>query len=202
MVPTPRSLHVALASALLVLLSSIAGGVVASATPVAGPTVIEAVSEASVATPRGEQRLRITGPIDPVETLDPALARDVTATAFSRLLFRGLTRLDDALMPVPELAERIEISPDGRTYRFVLRETAAFHDGRPLLAADVVASLTRSLSPRTAGGDVERLSGPTYLSDIDGAAEVISGQSETLRGARVIDDRSLEIRLTERGPPF
>ena len=202
MVSSPRSLHVAFALALLVLLSSIGGLVVAAATPVAGPTVIEAPPERPAATPRGEQRLRITGPVDPLETLDPALARDVTATSLSRLLFRGLTRLDATLAPVPELAQRIEISPDGRTYRFVLRELAAFHDGRPILADDVIASLTRSLSPETAGGDVERLSGPTYLSDIDGAAEVISGRSRTLRGARVIDDRAIELRLVEPRATF
>jgi peptide/nickel transport system substrate-binding protein/oligopeptide transport system substrate-binding protein len=119
----------------------------------------------------------------------------VTASFFSRLLFRGLTRLDDSLAPVPELAERIEISADGLVYRFVLREGVAYHDGRPIVASDVVASLTRSLSPATAGGDVERIGGPTYLSDIDGATAITAGESDTLRGARVVDDRTLELRL-------
>lgn len=202
MVPPPRRLPVVFAVALLVLLSSLAGVSAAVATPVAGRVAIEAPPEVSRATPRGEQLLRLTGPVDPIATLDPALARDVTASFFSRLLFRGLTRLDDSLAPVPELAERIEISADGRVYRFVLREAAAFHDGRPIVAADVVASLTRSLSPATANGDLGRLAGPTYLSDIAGAAEVTAGRSETLRGARVIDDRTLELRLARPRATF
>ena len=195
MVPPPRHLPVALALALLVLTSSLAGVAAAVATPVAGRVVIEATPEVSRATPSGEQVLRITGPVEPIATIDPALARDVTASFFSRLLFRGLTRLDDSLAPVPELAERIEISADGLVYRFVLREGVAYHDGRPIVASDVVASLTRSLSPATAGGDMERIGGPTYLSDIDGATAVTAGESDTLRGARVVDDRTLELRL-------
>ncbi|MBA3415157.1 MAG: peptide ABC transporter substrate-binding protein [Chloroflexia bacterium] len=195
MVPPPRRLPVAFALALLILLSSLVGVAAVVATPAASPVVIEAAPEVSHAAPSGEQLLRLTGPVEPIVTLDPALARDVTASFFSRLLFRGLTRLDDSLAPVPELAERIEISADGLVYRFVLREAATFHDGRPIVAADVIASLTRSLSPATAGDSPERLGGPTYLSDIDGAEAVTAGRSDTLRGARVVDERTLELRL-------
>ena len=201
MVPLPRRLPVALALSLLIMVSSLVGTVVA-ATPVAGPVTLIAEPETSVATPSGDQTLRITGPVDPIVTLDPALARDITASFFARLMFRGLTKLDETLTPVPELAERIDISADGLVYTFVLREGATFHDGRPILAEDVVASLTRSLSPATAVGDPVRLGGPTYLSDIEGAADLLAGRSETLRGARVVDERTLQLRLTEPRATF
>lgn len=189
----PRLLHfVAIVLALLVGPASLAAA--RQATP-ATPTVLVAPAETSAATPSGDQTLRLTGPITPLPTLDPALARDMSAAFFGRLLFRGLTRLGADLNPVPELAERIEISPDGLTYRFTLRPNAAFHDGRPIVAADVVASLARALDPVTAGGDPARLGGPTYLSDIDGAADVLADRTDELRGARAVDDRTVELRL-------
>lgn len=161
----------------------------------ATPTVLEAGDEPTAATPSGEQVLRITGTTEPIATLDPALARDVTAGFLARQIFRGLTRLDTEMTPQPELAQRIEIDPTGTRYRFTLREGATFQDGRPILAADVVASLTRALDPDTAGGDVSRMGGPTYLSDIKGAADVIANRSDVLAGATVIDDRTLELEL-------
>ena len=39
---------------------------------------------------------------------------------------------------VPALAEKWEISADGRTYRFLLRKNVKWHDGKPFKAADVV----------------------------------------------------------------
>ncbi|MCC6315660.1 MAG: peptide ABC transporter substrate-binding protein [Thermomicrobiales bacterium] len=166
------------------------------------PVVLEATDARPAATPTGEQTIRLAGPTDPIDTFDPALAKDATAAFFARQLFRGLTRLDADLNAVPELAERIEISADGLTYTFALRPGATFQDGSPILAADVIGSLTRALSPATTGGEATLLGGPTYLSDIEGAADVVAGRAETLRGARALDDRTVEIRLAHPRATF
>jgi len=160
------------------------------------PVVIVARDHPAVDAPSGDQTLRLAGPRDDPPSLDPALARDLTTSQLCRQLFRGLTRLDADLSPVPELAERIEIAPDGLRYTFRLRPDARFHDGRAIAAADVVASLTRALTPATAGGDAALLGGPTYLGDIEGAADVVAGRAASLRGARVVDERTVELRLT------
>ncbi len=52
------------------------------------------------------------------------------------LIFDGLTRYEEGKL-VPALAERWEISEDGRVVRFFLRDDLTWHDGRPVLAADV-----------------------------------------------------------------
>lgn len=158
-------------------------------------TVLVAEPRTNAATPSGEQSLRLAGSVSGIATLDPALVRDLESAFMVRQVFRGLTGLDPMLQPIPELAERIEISADETVYRFFLRPDATFQDGRSILADDVVFSFTRALDPRTASGERSLLAGPTYLSDIDGAAEVLDGTSESLRGLRVIDDRTLEIRL-------
>lgn len=49
---------------------------------------------------------------------------------------------------VPDLAHSWEISPDGQTYRFFLREGVKFHDGTELTSADVKATYDRIIFPR------------------------------------------------------
>lgn len=73
------------------------------------------------------------------ETINPLLSwanpvdRDLVA-----LIFTGLTRVNGRGEIVPDLAERWEISPDGITYTFHLRQDVLWHDGAPFTADDVV----------------------------------------------------------------
>jgi len=48
---------------------------------------------------------------------------------------------------IPDLAERWDVSPDGKTYTFYLRRGVKFHHGKPLTARDVRASFERIISP-------------------------------------------------------
>jgi peptide/nickel transport system substrate-binding protein/oligopeptide transport system substrate-binding protein len=160
------------------------------------PTIIEAVDEPRAATPSGEQVLRLAGPAQEPDTLDPALSRDLASAFLIRQVYRGLTRLDRDLNPVPEIADRIEISEDGLTYRFHIRSNATFQNGRPINADDVVFSLSRAIDPDTAGGDLSQLGGPTFLSDIEGYDAVLAGDSETLSGITAVDANTVEIRLS------
>ncbi|MFM9108858.1 MAG: ABC transporter substrate-binding protein, partial [Chloroflexota bacterium] len=157
--------------------------------------LLEAVDEPYAATPSGEQLLRLAGPVDPVESLDPALARDYNSAFLTRQVFRGLVHLDHNLEVQAELASRVEVSPDGLVYRFTIRDGATFHDGSPITSRDVVGSLARSLDPDTAGGDPAALSGPSYLSDIAGSADVLANRTDDLAGAVATDERTVEIRL-------
>ncbi len=168
----------------------------ASATPPAGDVVvIEAEERTRVSDPTGRQDLRLAGTIiDPVP-LDPAVARDVNSAFMTRQVFRGLTRFDEDLEPVPELAQRIEISADGLTYTFQLHENARFADGSPITAQDVVYSLTRALSPTTAEQAGAALAGPSYLADIAGAGALIRGETDELAGATALDERTVRIQL-------
>jgi ABC-type transport system substrate-binding protein/class 3 adenylate cyclase len=53
-------------------------------------------------------------------------------------LFRGLLRVDHDLNVLPELAQNMNVSADGLTYLFMLREDACWSDGHPLTAGDFV----------------------------------------------------------------
>lgn len=179
-------------------------GVVAmQATPVADAAiVIETEERQRVSNPTGEQVLRLAGTVLDPAPLDPAFARDVNSAFMTRQVFRGLTRFGEDLEPVPELAERIEISADGLTYRFTLDDNARFADGRLITAQDVIFSLTRALDPRTAAEAGMALAGPSYLNDIAGADALIRGEVTELSGARAIDDRTVEIELASPRATF
>ena len=173
------------------------------ATPLAGePIVLHANRVPRSANPTGEQLLRLAGTtIDPVP-LDPAVARDVNSAFMSRQVFRGLTKFDENLEPTPELAETIEISPDGLKYRFTLSDNARFADGRQITSDDVVYSLRRALNPQTAQEAGAALAGPSYLNDIAGAAAFITGESDEVPGLVAVDDKTVEITLEEPRATF
>lgn len=72
-------------------------------------------------------------------------------------IYEGLTAIDKDLRITPALARSWTVSPDGKTYVFTLVSGASFHDGTPLAAADVVASLNRVLSKDIASPLASRL---------------------------------------------
>ncbi len=72
------------------------------------------------------------------QSLNPILANDEASRAVNALVFCGLTKTDETGKSVPDLAQSWEISPDGRTYTFVLRPEARWHDGLPVSPEDVV----------------------------------------------------------------
>jgi oligopeptide transport system substrate-binding protein len=101
---------------------------------------------------RNERRadLVIINNVEP-ESLDPALATGIAEMRIVTSIFEGLTRLDPKTAePIPGLAERWEISPDGRIYTFHLRPNLVWSTGEPIKAEDVVYSWIRALDPATA----------------------------------------------------
>ena len=59
----------------------------------------------------------------------------------TRLVFSGLLKYDPAQGGlVPDLAESYDVSDDGKTYTFTLREGATWHDGNPVRVADVIST--------------------------------------------------------------
>jgi oligopeptide transport system substrate-binding protein len=85
------------------------------------------------------------------QSLDPAI---ITAQPDMRIvsgMFEGLTRFDTKTgAAVPGLAERWDVSSDGRTYLFHLRTNLVWSTGEPITAEDVVYSWIRALDPATA----------------------------------------------------
>ncbi len=146
--------------------------------------------------------LRLAGSTTGPASLDPALSRDLPTNFLIRQIYRGLVSLDPDLQPELALAATVDVSSDGLTYTLSIRESARFHDGRVVTPEDVQFSLTRALDPQTAGGFRDGLAGATYLRDIAGADDVLSGAAESLSGIAIVGDRSVAISLTRHSPTF
>ena len=126
----------------------------------------------------------------PAETLDPAFIADAGDVQLLLQLYAGLTRLDETGEPYPSLASGWEISDDGRTYEFAIREDLTFSDGTPLTAADVRRSWLRLLDPGTGA------SAPDVLNVVVGAAERLAGAAdEDEVGVRAPDATTLVVEL-------
>ncbi len=86
-----------------------------------------------------------------VTTLDPATVTGVPEGRVVRALFEGLyVKHPRTLEPLPAVATGYELSEDGRTYTFHLREDARWTNGDPVTAHDFVFSWERLLNPETA----------------------------------------------------
>src|SRR6185312_4624469 len=73
-----------------------------------------------------------------IQTFNPVLSHDTTSNLVINLLFSQLVYTDpDTLDVAPDLATKWDVSPDGKTYTFTLRQGVTFHDGQPLTADDV-----------------------------------------------------------------
>ena len=68
--------------------------------------------------------LRLTGS-DPL-TLDPAIATDSISASYIVEIFGGLVTLDKDLKIAPDIAKSWDVSPDGKTYTFHLRDDVVF----------------------------------------------------------------------------
>jgi ABC-type transport system substrate-binding protein len=124
-------------------------------------------------------------------SLDPALSTDVPTGEAVTLLFDNLAEFDPDGRLVPGLATSWSPAPDGLTWTFHLRSGVTFHDGRPLDAAAIHASLLRALRMGRHGGRV------WPLLPIDGALAVVDSNAGDLRGFSIVNDSTLVFRLTQ-----
>ena len=113
----------------------------------------------------------------------------IATNVFNRLVETEVDEHGNALI-VPSLAESWEVSDDGRTYTFHLREGVTFSNGNPLTSSDVLFTFTRLLThPDSCNQDI--------VEAIVGAERLESGATDTLAGFKVLNERDFEIMLDE-----
>lgn len=149
-----------------------------------------------------------------VRGFDPHISFDELSNMGIKLLFEGLIDYDrDTQELIPALAEEVpQPSSDGLTYRFRLRSGLRFADsivfcesprratspcdGRALVAEDVRWSLEHMLATDTGSPGV------TFFELIDGLEPYREGHASHVSGIRVLDDRTVEIRLRRADQTF
>ena len=112
-------------------------------------------------------------------------------------VFSRLVSLNTSLTLEPDLVESWDVSGDGTVYTFHLRTNARFHDGRPVLAQDVMYSWERAANPATQSDTVL-----TYLGDIVGVAAMHAGTADSISGLKAIDNHTLQVTIDAAKPYF
>ncbi|MCS6818328.1 MAG: ABC transporter substrate-binding protein [Chitinophagales bacterium] len=129
-----------------------------------------------------------------ISSLDPAFAKDQGVIWACNLIFNSLVALDEQMNIVPSLARRWEISEDGLTYTFYLRDDVFFHNdqcfangiGRKVTASDVVYSFSRLIDPAVASP----------------GAWIFNGKVSEKGPFVAINDTVFQLRLKQRFPPL
>ncbi|MPQ43715.1 ABC transporter substrate-binding protein [Clostridium tarantellae] len=126
----------------------------------------------------------------PEEVFNPLYAESAYDVYVKNSLFEGMITVDGEGKPVPELAENYEISEDGLTYTFKLKEGLKFSDGSPLTTEDVAFTLTVLADPNYDG-----VMDIVNATPIKGAKAYKEGKASEIEGIKVVDDKNISITL-------
>jgi ABC-type transport system substrate-binding protein len=131
--------------------------------------------------------------IDPAITLD---AGDALAASCARLMSYPDKPLPQGARLVPEVAAGYpDVSRDGKTYTFTIRNGFSFNTGEKVTARSFSRAIDRILSPVAKSGWVQ------YVRDIVGAQAVMDGKVAEPAGVRVRGNK-LIVRLTHAAREF
>ncbi|MCC5892413.1 peptide ABC transporter substrate-binding protein [Exiguobacterium sp.] len=125
-----------------------------------------------------------------IPSLNPTLATDSVSFNVLNNVMEGLYRMDEEDNPTPGMAESHEVSEDGLTYTFKIREGATWSNGEPVTANDFEYGWKEVLNPDN---------GSQYayvMSPIEGADEYNTGDGERdAVGVTAVDEQTLEVKL-------
>lgn len=127
----------------------------------------------------------------PVQKLNPLINQDWYTSQVLSPIFSGFWYFNDQMAPTPDLATHWDISDDNLTITFHMRKDAKFHDGVPVTAHDMALSYYAIMHP-------------DYKGTLNVGYDVVegydkyhtSGNKADLTGLRVLDDHTLQWKLT------
>jgi len=173
---------------LLFLLLGVACNPATEATEVPTDTAIETIevvvepATESVEETKNEEKVLIIGHLETTESYDPAHGLNPTSMWVNLSTYDTLVDIPDSgtISVEPSLAKSWDISDDGLTYVFTLRDNVTFANGDPLTSDDVVFSFNRLKHVQ---------SNPSYLTD-------------PIASVEALDDHTIAITLVEPRPSF
>jgi oligopeptide transport system substrate-binding protein len=124
-------------------------------------------------------------------SLDWTIATDQASQRVIVNIMDGLTRFDEELKAVPDLAESWDVLDEGKRYIFHLRRDARWSDGHPVTADQFVDSWRRLVAPDTAAEYAY------FIYMVKNAEAINSGQEKdpAALGVRALDPFTLEVEL-------
>ncbi|QTD39998.1 peptide ABC transporter substrate-binding protein [Sporosarcina sp. Te-1] len=130
-------------------------------------------------------------------SFDPSIGFDAVSWSALNNIMEGLTRLDENHQAVEATAEKIDISDDGLTYTFTIRDNAKWSNGDPVVAGDFVYAWKHMLNPDTA-------SPASFLAYFIEGAEAYNNKEGTADdvGIKAEDEKTFVVKLTAPNEAF
>ncbi|MBK0348314.1 peptide ABC transporter substrate-binding protein [Aerococcaceae bacterium zg-ZJ1578] len=170
----------------------ISGLVLATVSGVIPANQLLSTSDVAIVQAQEQQLLKWTQASE-ITTLDSAKSYDTVAYTALRQLGEGLLRTatDGSIQPAGAV-ELPEISEDGLTYTFKLREDAKWSNGEPVTAKDYVYAWRRAVNPEVGSANA------FLFTVVKNAAEIADGKAavEDL-GVEAVSDYELKVTLKE-----
>ena len=131
----------------------------------------------------------VVGGSAPAGQFNPIYSTTTYDLWVTSLIFDGMLSNDKDGNPIANLAQKWEVSKDGKTYTFYLKKGVKFTNGKELTAKDVEFTYTAVCDPDYDGPR-------SYMVDaIDGYEEYKKGNAASVKGIRVIDDYTISFTI-------
>lgn len=124
-------------------------------------------------------------------SFDPPIGFDSVSWSALNNLMEGLTRLGEDHQPAPAIAEKWDVSEDGKVYTFHLRDDAKWSNGDDVTAGDFVYAWKRLLNPDT--GSAAAFLG--YFIEGGEAFNNGNGSADDVQ-VKAVDEKTFEVTLT------
>jgi oligopeptide transport system substrate-binding protein len=157
---------------------------------------------ASTALPASAETVLKRGIGATIGTLDPQVNFLAYEGWIQDDMYEGLITAGADGEPIPGAAEKWDISDDGLTYTFHLRDGLKWSDGSPLAAQAFVDAVARTLDPATASEKNYIFSSTISIS---GAAAYMDSENKDKRDPKTLgisapDDKTVVIKLDKQAP--
>ena len=142
-----------------------------------------------------------------VETIDPALNQSADGANYITMISDNLPRIDKDGKIAPSMAEKYEVSDDGLTWTFHLRDGLKWSDGSDFTANDFVYSWQRMVDPEVAAPYAETMLGMVEgykdaIGNPDADGNTTTTPDRTKLKVEAPDDKTLVVHMSHPTPYF
>ncbi len=109
--------------------------------------ILSKINKAFLVTIPAEGGILTEGIVGTPRFINPILATSLADQDLTSLVYSGLMRKDSSSKLIPDLAVSYEVSKDGLSYTFTLRDNIYFHDGKRVTVDDVIFTINALRDP-------------------------------------------------------